>query len=81
LSNSASDSGGGIDNLGTATVLDCTLSGNTAGSAGGGIFNDLDGLLVVKNTKVTGNAAAAGADLYSLGVLTLDDSTVGVTGP
>jgi hypothetical protein len=81
LSNSASDSGGGIDNLGTATVLDCTLSGNTAGSAGGGIFNDVDGLLVVKNTKVTGDAAPAGADLLALGAVTIDDSTIGVIGP
>jgi hypothetical protein len=57
------------------------LSGNTAGSTGGGIFNDVNGVLTVKNTKVTGNAAPAGADLYNLGVLTLDDSTVRVFGP
>jgi hypothetical protein len=67
--------------FGCTTVLDCTLSGNTAGPAGGGIFNDVDGLLAVKNTNVTGNAAPSGADLYSLGVLILDDSAIGVLGP
>ena len=81
LSNSASDSGGGIDNLGTATVQESTLSGNTAESDGGGLFNGTSGTLSVKDSKVLGNTAPSGADLYSLGVLILDDSTIGVIGP
>ena len=31
--------------------------------------------------SVLGNAAPSGADLYTLGSLALDDSTVGVIGP
>jgi predicted outer membrane repeat protein len=79
--NTASDSGGGIYNLGTATLQQSSLSGNSAPNDGGGIFNGTSGTLTVKDSTVTGNAAPAGADLYNLGALTLDDSTVGVIGP
>jgi hypothetical protein len=79
--NKAGDSGGGLYNLGTATLRQSTLSGNTAGSDGGGIFNGASGALAVKDSTVLGNTAPGGADLYSLGALTLEDSTVGVIGP
>jgi predicted outer membrane repeat protein len=79
--NTASDSGGGIYNLGTATVQQSTLSANTAGSNGGGVFNGASGTLAVRDSTVLGNSAPSGADIYNLGALTLDDSTVGVTGP
>jgi len=68
--------GGAIDTLGTATVQECTLSGNTAGSAGGGLFNDASGTLTVQDSTVCGNVAPLGADLFNLGVATLNDSTV-----
>jgi hypothetical protein len=79
--NHASDSGGGLYNLGTATLKECTLSKNSAGSAGGGIFNGASGTLALKDSTVLKNVAALGADIYNLGALTLNDSTVGVIGP
>jgi predicted outer membrane repeat protein len=79
--NTASDSGGAIYNLGTATLQLSTLSGNTAGSDGGGIFNGASGTLAVKDSTVLNNVAPSGADIYNLGALALDDSTVGVLGP
>ena len=79
--NTASDSGGGIYNLGAATLQQCTLSKNSAGSAGGGIFNGSSGTLTVKDSAVLKNVAPLGADIYNLGALTLNDSTVGVIGP
>jgi predicted outer membrane repeat protein len=79
--NTADDSGGSIYNLGTATLQECSLSKNIAGSAGGGIFNGSSGTLAVKDSTVLGNVAPLGADLYNLGALSLDDSTVGVLGP
>jgi predicted outer membrane repeat protein len=79
--NTASDSGGGLYNLGTATIQECILWRNAAGSAGGGIFNSSSGTLAVKDSLVLNNVAPLGADLYNLGALTLDDSTVGVIGP
>jgi predicted outer membrane repeat protein len=79
--NTASDSGGAIYNLGTATIQQGTLSGNTAGSSGGGVFNAASGTLAVKDSTVLKNVAPLGADIYNLGSLTQDDSTVGVIGP
>jgi hypothetical protein len=79
--NSASDSGGALyNNAGTATVQESTLSCNSAGSNGGGIFNNSNGLLTIKDSTVTGNSAPSGADLFTLGAVTVDDSTVGVIG-
>jgi hypothetical protein len=80
-SNSASVSGGAIYNFGTATLQQSTLSGNTAGSSGGGVFNAASGTLSVKDSTVLKNVAPVGADIYNLGALTQDDSTVGVVGP
>jgi predicted outer membrane repeat protein len=80
--NSASDSGGAIyAGTFTLTIRDCTLSGNSAGSAGGGIFIPALGMLTLKDSTVLHNVAPSGADVYNLGALTLDDSTVGVLGP
>jgi predicted outer membrane repeat protein len=79
--NTASDSGGGLYNLGTATLQQCGLSKNAAGSDGGGIFDGPSGMLAVKDSTLLSNSAPSGADLFYLGALTLDDSTVGVIGP
>jgi predicted outer membrane repeat protein len=82
--NTASDSGGGIYNVGpysAATIEQSNLSGNTAGSAGGGIFNAASGTLTIDDSIVLNNSAPLGADVFNLGALTLNDSTVGVLGP
>jgi hypothetical protein len=88
--------GGGIYNAGTLTLSGCTLSGNVAYDDfiyefspfdpmgdGGGLYNAASGTLDVTNgSTVTGNHAAAGADLYNLGAADISsDSTVGVIGP
>ncbi len=79
--NSASDSGGCLYNPGTATLQECAVSANTAGSEGGGVFNGASGVLTIKDSSVLGNSAPSGAHLYNLGAVTLNDSTVGVIGP
>ncbi len=75
------DSGGALYNLGEATLQESTVSGNTAGSAGGGIFNASSGTLAIDDSVVCDNVAPLGADLCNLGVATLNDSTVGVMRP
>lgn len=56
--NDATDEGGALENNGTdLTLVNCTISGNTAGTAGGGI-NNQDRLTLV-NCTVTGNRADA----------------------
>jgi probable HAF family extracellular repeat protein len=66
---------------GVAKVSGSVNAGITAGSDGGSIFNAASGTLVVKHRTVLSNVAHSGADIYNLGALSLDDSTVGVIGP
>jgi len=75
--NSASSWGGGIYNDGPMTLSGSTVTGNSAG-AGGGIFNDRQGKLTILSSVVQNNTAHDGADICSLGSLTISkDSKVG----
>jgi hypothetical protein len=75
--------GGAVWNDGTMTLSGCSVDGNTASDAGGGIYSAKAGHLTMQSkSTVAGNAAAAGADLYTFGTTKISkDSTVGVTGP
>jgi len=71
---------GGINNNGTLTLTDSTVSGNTATGPyayGGGVTN-YEGTLTLINSTVSGNSAARGGGImnYSNGTLTLINSTV-----
>ena len=67
--------GGGIYNLGTMTVTDSTIRGNTAyGSRGGGIYSLSGG--VISNSIVGTNHAGEGGGIFSVGTLTVTNSTV-----
>jgi parallel beta-helix repeat protein len=69
--------GGGIFNWGTLTVSGCTLSGNTAGADGGGIYNEGTGALTVSGCTLSGNSAADGGGIYNhFGTLTDSGSTL-----
>jgi hypothetical protein len=82
LGNTASDSGGGLYNIfGTATLQESTVSGNSAGSNGGGIFNDITATLSIDDSVVQHNHALLGDDFYNLGNASVNDSTVGLSGP
>jgi hypothetical protein len=83
------DNAGGILNFGTLTLMNSTVTGNTAtppssplNDGAGGILND-DGRLRLVNTTVSGNSATVlqfrngvGAILNVNGLVTLTDSTV-----
>jgi hypothetical protein len=79
--NAHSGTSGRLYNLGTVTLQECTLSANTATSAGGSISNGAPGVLTIDDSTVFNNVAPSGADLYNLGAGTLNDTTVGVLGP
>jgi hypothetical protein len=69
------ESGGGIHNLGTLTLTNSTVSGNTALQVGGGI--DSFRTLTLTNSTVSGNTALlSGGGIYNLGTLTLTSTTV-----
>jgi CSLREA domain-containing protein len=62
--NANSDFGGGILNVGTLTLTNCTLRGNSAG-IGGGITNYHTATLT--NCTLSGNSAADAGALYNFG--------------
>ncbi len=66
-------SGGGIDNLGTLTVQNSTLSGNVA-QDGGAIANS--GTLTVLDSTLSGNTAGTGGAISNTGMSTVRCSTL-----
>ncbi|HEX5272560.1 MAG TPA: choice-of-anchor Q domain-containing protein [Gemmataceae bacterium] len=72
--------GGGIRNLGTLTVTNCTITGNFT-FGGGGILNA--GTLTLSGSTVSGNTASGnGGGIFNVGTLTVTTSTVaGNTAP
>lgn len=67
---------GGINNQGTLTVDDSTVSGNTTSNApGGGINNAVNATLVVNGSTLRDNfSAGAGGGINNNGVITVRDS-------
>ncbi len=67
---SASVEGGGlINDAGTASLTDVTVSGNSASVEGGGLENY--GTASLTDVTVSGNSASKGGGLYNHGTLTL----------
>jgi hypothetical protein len=75
IRNAQGNFGGGIfiTNAATATIINCIVSGSSAGF-GGGIFNDA-ALLTIANTTIKGNIASEGGGTYNNGTLTITNST------
>jgi len=76
MRNGQGGEGGGILNADTATlsIINSTLSGNTAGF-GGGVFNS--GTLIIINSTFSSNMASEGGGIYNSGsgMLTITNST------
>ncbi len=78
IQNSNGAFGGGIDNSGTLTVTDSTLSGNIA-DYGGGIFDHPGGMVTVTDSTLSGNSApdAQGGGIFNQeGTVNVTDSTL-----
>ena len=72
--------GGGIENYGSLTVVNTTITGNEADDSGGGIDNWL-GTLSVANSTISGNKADGedgdgGGGINNFGPLTITGSTL-----
>ena len=61
--------GGGICNGGTATLDDCTFSGNEAAVLGGGVYNGITGAIALTGCTISGNTAAGGGGLNNNGYI------------
>ena len=77
--NSASCTGGALDVEAGLTLLNCTISGNTASSEGGGMFSASEGVTLT-NTIVAGNTGATGpdGDVFSGAVQSGGHNVIGV---
>ncbi len=67
------DQGGGLFNSGTATLTNCTISGNTASGKGGGFSSSGTGTLI--NCTISGNTASNGGGMF----IGSDTTTLGNT--
>ncbi len=78
--NVALDEGGGVDTQfnGTSTLMNCTISGNSAtNDAGGGVANLYNGSASLSGCTVSGNSAPTGGGVANLnGTLTMTTCTV-----
>jgi hypothetical protein len=73
----AEGSGGGVSNRGTLTLINCTVSGNTASFTAGGVLNGgPTGTLTLNNCTVSGNTAHSNGGVYNNGAMTLNNCTV-----
>ncbi|MEM4412690.1 MAG: choice-of-anchor Q domain-containing protein [Candidatus Caldarchaeum sp.] len=67
--------GGGIDNLGTVTITNSTISGNSANYGGGGIGNA--GGIAITNSTISGNSARQwGGGIINFGTVIITNSTI-----
>jgi hypothetical protein len=60
IANNSATTGGGLANLGIATLTDSTVAGNTAANEGGGILNQGPVTLTLVACTVSGNTAGVG---------------------
>jgi hypothetical protein len=68
--------GGGIWNDGILTVRNSTVSGNSSGRRGGGVYNSASGTLTLAGSLVSGNTTAdAGGGIFNVGTMTISAST------
>ncbi|MHB1423853.1 MAG: beta strand repeat-containing protein [Gemmataceae bacterium] len=71
--------GGGIYNDGTVTLIDSSITGNSA-SAGGGIYNS--GTLTISDSEISNNSTSSGFEegvsggVANFGTLTVSNSTI-----
>ena len=72
--------GAGIFNLGTLTVQNCMVTGNTGEfggpRGGGGIFNGVGATLTVAGSTLSANSASNGGGIFNDGTLTVTGSTL-----
>jgi filamentous hemagglutinin family protein len=74
VSGNTAQSGGGIDNYATATLLDSTIARNTAREDGGGIRNF--GNIQIINSRISNNTADRGGGINNSGNVVTKDTDI-----
>jgi hypothetical protein len=68
--------GGGIYNIGSLTVNQCTVSADRATVQGGGLFNGGFGVLLISGSTISNNVAHQGGGIFNNWSLTVSGSTI-----
>jgi hypothetical protein len=75
-----SGNGGAIDNTGTLTIVNSTLTSNASafGSNGGAVFNESGDTVSISNSTFSGNSASGGSGgaIENVGTMSIFDSTL-----
>ena len=75
ITNGSTNTGGGIRNEGTLTLVDSTVSDSAGGNAGGGIYN-FSATLTITRSTISGNTALNGGGVINVfGTVTATNST------
>ncbi|MGH9590388.1 MAG: beta strand repeat-containing protein [Terracidiphilus sp.] len=74
--NTATGSGGGINNSGDLTLAGGAVDSNASGGDGGGIFISDTGTMTIVDSTISNNTAVSGGGIYNTGTLQLTESTV-----
>ncbi len=80
IKGTAASNGGGLDSMGTASVINCTFTADSVpNGAGGGVANT--GVMTVSNCVLSGNTASIytsyyGGGFYNAGTMTVSNTTI-----
>jgi hypothetical protein len=69
------DAGGGILNVSTCTLVNCTIMENHA-STGGGVYNGPDGILTLSSSTINNNNSLSGGGLTNEGKAKIVNATI-----
>jgi hypothetical protein len=72
----SASSQGKSGNASTTRIINSTISGNSATSTGGGIYNATSGAVVITHSTITGHSAPSGGGIHNLGALTISNTIV-----
>jgi Dockerin type I domain/Right handed beta helix region len=72
----SSGDGGGVDSIGTLTLSSSTITDNSAGNEGGGVYNE-NASMTISNCMITNNTATDdGGGVYNDELMTISGSTI-----
>lgn len=80
ISGSTAVSGGGIANLGVATIESTTIASNNVTGSGGGILNSTgatqSAVLTMRNSTISNNNGTSGGGIFNIGNGSITNSTI-----
>ncbi|MDR2016577.1 MAG: hypothetical protein LBP90_03075 [Burkholderiales bacterium] len=76
ISGNSDSSGAGVFNSGTFDMSGGEISGNTATSLGGGVYNNTNASFTIQGGKISGNTAEDGGGVFNFGVFAINGGEI-----